>query len=198
MPKIVSREARREDVCAAAVRVLARGGPSALTLRSLAAELGGSITLVTYFFDDKADLFEAIVDGLLEDYSDSEVLAPTADARADLRKMVDWFIPANAEEDEREAGRIAMISMRATSTSVDHFYIAMEQKFREMFTRTLARLVPDADVETLVDFLRAGLNGLVLAATEHPEIWDTARRDRYRDALLTHVESFRTTSAVSA
>lgn len=192
MPKVVSRAARREEVADAAVRVLARGGPSALTLRSLAAELGGSITLVTYFFDDRDDLFEAIIDDvLLRDYSADEVINRTDDPLADLRSLMEWFMSSGPEDDEREAGRIALISMRAQSRSVDHFFEAMENKFRELFGAVLDRLVPANEVQGLVDYLRVGMNGIAISAVEHPEIWTPERRKSVVDLLIQTVEARR-------
>lgn len=194
MPKIVSRETRREEVCWAAMRILARGGSSALTLRSLAAELGGSITLVTYFFDGKADLFEAIVDQILEDYTADGMFPASDDPVADLRHLVHWYIPETPEDEEREAGRVALITLRSQNASIDHFYMAMEKAFREVFGRVLRRMVEESQVEHLLDFLRAGVNGAVLSITEHPEIWSPARRERYGDALVRYVELFRMSS----
>lgn len=191
MPKVVSKAARREEVADAAVRVLARGGPSALTLRSLAAELGGSITLVTYFFDNRDDLFEAIVDDLLGDYSVDKVLPHTTDPAADLRALTEWYMPAGPDDDEREAGRIALIAMRQQSRSVDHFFMAVERNFRALFGSALARIVPEADVAPLVDYLRVGLNGIAISAVEHPEIWTSERRRDVVDLLMRTVESHR-------
>ncbi len=186
MPKIVSREERREEVCAAAMRILARGGPSALTLRSLATELGGSITLVTYFFSNRADLFEAIVDDVLRGYTDDSGVPRTDDPAVDLINLLRWYSPQSTADDEREAGRISLIGMRSESASIDHFFSAVERTFREIFTAAVARIVPAGDVDRHVDFLRVGLNGLVLAVVEHPKYWSTQRRE---DVLRSLAES---------
>jgi DNA-binding transcriptional regulator YbjK len=49
-------EARRADILDAALRLVARGGPGALTMRGVAVEAGMPLGLVTYYFPSKDDL----------------------------------------------------------------------------------------------------------------------------------------------
>ena len=70
MPRYVDPLTRRMEITSAAMRILARGGPQALTLKSLAEEMGGSITLVTHFISNRAELFTAVVDDLTESYDE--------------------------------------------------------------------------------------------------------------------------------
>ena len=54
----------RREVARAAIQLLARRGPRGLTLRALAEEMGGSITLVTHFFPNRRALLDAVLDYL--------------------------------------------------------------------------------------------------------------------------------------
>lgn len=186
MPRRVDSAERRELITTAAVRILARGGPSALTLRSLAAELDGSITLVTHFFANRDDLFAAIVDELVETY-DSELaeIERGEDAPGRLRRLLQWMLPLGPDDIERESGRVALIPMREDA-NIDHFFLVNEQRARELITRHLEPLLPANRIPAAVDYLRAMVNGIVLSAVEHPDVW-TARRqlDVVEMALLT-------------
>lgn len=187
VPKVVDREGRREEVCGAAMRVIARGGPSALTLRSLAEELNGSITLVTHFFANRADLFEAITDDLLSSWDSSEDWQTSDDPTENLFQLLEWMVPLTKQEREREASRIALVSSRTQSPSIDHFYVAMERKNREVLAEAVRPLVPESAIEDAVDALRASTNGLVLSIVEHPKHWTKKRRKQFLRFIMSGV-----------
>ncbi len=94
MPRHVDPAQRRREITVAAVRILARSGPRSLTLKSLAEELGGSITLVTHFFSNREDLFSAVVQELTEGY-DHELAEMEAGASPveRLRILLQWMVP---------------------------------------------------------------------------------------------------------
>ncbi len=56
MPKIVNHEERREEVVAAARRVILREGIEAATTRAIAKEAGYSNGVLTHYFTDKDDI----------------------------------------------------------------------------------------------------------------------------------------------
>ncbi|TSE13410.1 TetR/AcrR family transcriptional regulator [Mesorhizobium intechi] len=176
MPRIVDSTKRRAEITDAAIRILARGGPSALTLRSLAEELNGSITLVTHFFANRAGLFEAIVDDYIACY-DSELaeLERGLPPLPTLRKFLTWLIPTDERDRGREASRIALNSMRGDK-SIDHFFEAMDRRIRELIAAHLGPLMDPKDIPAAVDFLRACTNGITLSSVEHPDLWTTARQ----------------------
>lgn len=183
MPKIVDHVNRRGEICGAAMRILARGGPSALTLRSLAKELNGSITLVTHFFSNRDDLFEAITDDLLLAYDHDHSWERVGDPSGSLRGLIEWLVPMEQDDDEREASRVALISMRDQSKGIDHFYVAMEERVRGMLAHAVNEVVPSELVPTATDYLRAAINGLVLSIVEHPKYWTLERRESVIDVL---------------
>ncbi|MFE6286283.1 TetR/AcrR family transcriptional regulator [Streptomyces sp. NPDC057877] len=59
MPKRVDHAQRRAHIADALVRVAARDGLHAVTMRAVAAEAGMSLNLVQYYFDTKAQLMHA-------------------------------------------------------------------------------------------------------------------------------------------
>jgi len=67
MPKYVDPQKRMDEIVDASERLLSTGGFTNLTLRNLAKQMGGSITLVTHYFESRAALVTAILDRSPED-----------------------------------------------------------------------------------------------------------------------------------
>ena len=188
MPRHVDPAQRRREISAAAVRILARGGPRSLTLKSLAEELGGSITLVTHFFSNRDDLFSAVVQEVAEGYDNElEQLEAGASPVERLRILLEWMIPLEAEEIEAEAGRVALIPHRGDQQSIDEFFNVMEKRMRGLIRDHLERIgtLGDVDLETATAYLRATTNGVTLSAIEHPDLWPPERQKQILDIALT-------------
>ncbi|MEU9425300.1 TetR/AcrR family transcriptional regulator [Streptomyces sp. NPDC048342] len=64
MPRRVDHAQRRAQITDALVRVAAREGLHAVTMRTVAAEAGMSLNLVQYYFDTKAQLLHATLQRL--------------------------------------------------------------------------------------------------------------------------------------
>ncbi|MEU4414833.1 TetR/AcrR family transcriptional regulator [Nocardia salmonicida] len=64
MPRIVNHAQRRAEIADAVVRVAARDGLHAVTIRAVAAEAGSSIRFVQYYFTTKAELLTGTLDHL--------------------------------------------------------------------------------------------------------------------------------------
>lgn len=185
MPRYVDPAQRRRDITVAAVRILARSGPRSLTLKSLAEELGGSITLVTHFFSNREDLFAAVVQELTEGY-DHELadLEAGASPAARLRILLEWMVPLNAEGIEAEAGRIALIPHRGDHESIDDFFNVMEERMRGLIRRHLEDVGAEIDLAFATSYLRATTNGLTLSAIEHPDLWPEKLQKQVLDVAL--------------
>ncbi|MER5756754.1 TetR/AcrR family transcriptional regulator [Streptomyces sp. NPDC002088] len=177
MPRHVDHEQRKRDITAAAMRILAERGLGALTLKSLAKELGGSITLVTHFYATRAELLQAITETVLQDY-DVELagLEEGADARERLQILLEWMLPLDEEAWIAECGRVALIGQREDDPSIDSFFDLMDTRMREYLRDHLRPLVEEERLEPMVDVLRVTVNGIVLAAVEHREEWPAKRQ----------------------
>lgn len=176
MPKVVDHAARRHEISIAAMRVLARSGPDGLTLRALARELHGSITLVTHFYADRQTLLEGIIDELSMNYDeDLAALSKTSSAVGDLREYLMWMVPQTAEEIDIERCRVALVHSSGNE-AIARFFATMEAKAREAFRERLQGLVKAEEIPEAIDFLRTLVNGAVLSAVEHPDIWTAERQ----------------------
>lgn len=185
MPRHVDPAQRRREITAAAVRILARGGPRSLTLKSLAEELGGSITLVTHFFSNREDLFSAVVQELTEGY-DHELAEMEAGASPveRLRILLQWMVPTDAEGIEAEAGRVALIPHRGDHESIENFFRVMEARMRSLIRGHLADIGIGTNLDFATSFLRATTNGVTLSAIEHPDLWPNELQKRVLDTAL--------------
>ncbi|MEV4737504.1 hypothetical protein MRBLWO14_002398 [Microbacterium sp. LWO14-1.2] len=176
MPKIVDHAARRHEISVAAMRVLARSGPDGLTLRALARELNGSITLVTHFYADRKTLLAGIIDELSTNYDDDVASLPlTGDRVEDLRAYLLWMVPLTPEEIDIERCRVALVHS-ADNSAIAGFFDSMEGRARSAFRARLDGLIDEDAMGEAIDFLRMLVNGAVLSAVEHPQYWTEERQ----------------------
>lgn len=100
MPKRVDHTQRRAHIVDALVRVAARDGLHAVTLRAVAIEAGISVHLVQYYFDTKARLLHAALEHLGRQSHErwARLLADRGDARSArdrLTSFVDAALPSD-------------------------------------------------------------------------------------------------------
>lgn len=185
MPRYVDPAQRRREITVAAVRILARSGPRSLTLKSLAEELGGSITLVTHFFANREDLFSAVVQELTEGY-DHELadLEDGAGPVERLRILLQWMAPLDADGVEAEAGRVALIPHRGDHKGIDDFFNVMEDRMRGLIRGHLKDIGTVRDLDFATAYLRATTNGVTLSAIEHPDLWPTELQKQVLDVAM--------------
>lgn len=100
MPKRVDHAQRRAHIADALVRVAARDGLHAVTMRAVAAEAGMSLNLVQYYFDTKAQLMHAALLHLEQQSHERwaarlENLNDPESARASLEAFVAEALPTD-------------------------------------------------------------------------------------------------------
>jgi AcrR family transcriptional regulator len=92
-PGSVAAENRPERILDAALRLLAQGGISAVSMRAVAREAGVSLGLVNYHYDDKTSLIRAALHRIEEQdvaITDPDpALAPEERLRAALARVAD-------------------------------------------------------------------------------------------------------------
>lgn len=185
MPRHVDRAQRRRDVTTAAIKLLADRGPGALTFRELARAMGGSITLVTHYYPNRASLLEGITKQLIDDF-DTDLAEQQAGLRpsAKLRALLEWMLPLDEAGRDEELARILLLGARDPELPLQQFFDAIEAKMRSLLRDHLAALIPPNDVEPTVEALRVLVNGVVLSVVEHPSEWTRPRQIAVLDRLL--------------
>lgn len=194
MPRSVDHDERRRDIARAAIRLLAKNGPRGLTLRALADELGGSITLVTHFFPNRRALLDAVTSQVLEDSAtdlasfESAQLAPAER----LRGFLMWLLPTTAETLQLERGRVLLSAESDAHFNVQEFFDTWERAVRDLIQQYLTPLVPESERQFYVDLLRVVQNGVVLSSVEHPKYWTPEKQIEFIDALVPLIERLST------
>jgi AcrR family transcriptional regulator len=186
MPRHIDRDQRERDVTEAALRILANDGPGALTLKNLAQALGGSQTLITYFYPNRQVLLSAITDRLIEQYDAALSLleSDTDDPVERLRLVLEWMLPTDDQSQLADRSRVLMVSRRDNDDSVRHFYDGHETKMRQLLREHLAPVLPGDRVEEYVELLRVTMNGVTLSCSEHPGEWPEDRQLALLDTIM--------------
>lgn len=185
IPRIIDKSERQRLIIESALRIIAEDGPSALTLNKLADELGGSITLVTHFYRNRAELLKGILDRVLADFDEElEQIESEATTQQRLRILLEWMLPLDSESLASERGRILLLSGRGTDLPVQDFADALEVRMTTLLRDHLAPLVSPDRLEVLVDTLRAFTNGVILSTVEHPGKWTADRQLASLDLIM--------------
>lgn len=185
MPRVINHDDRRRDIARAALRLLARQGPAGLTIRAVARELGGSLTVVTHYYDSRqallADLVEQLSQGWHVELGDLQRAGDEPLER--LRTMLEWLLPLNEDARLEERARFALLAAHD-----DPVYVNMLRGFdryiRDELRAYVAGVVPADRVDSSVDLLRAFTNGVVLDTVIDPQAWPASRQLRLLDELI--------------
>ncbi len=176
VPPALNKSERERVIYDAAMRLMSEKGPGALTLRKLADELGGSITLVTHVYPDRAALMKGLTRTAIAEFdADLATLEDGADDRERLRLLLEWMLPLSAEEQRKERARVMLVSYRDSDLHVGVFSTAMDRKMRALLRSHLAPFRRGDELDAAVELLRVLINGVVLAAAEHPGKWPRRR-----------------------
>lgn len=187
MPRPLDLPQRRRDITAIALRILSEVGLDGLTLKAIAVELGGSITLVTHIYPTRRDLLLGIAENLLDEYDAQlpELEAGAADRPERLRILLEWMLPRSDAGWSQERSRIVLLSDNETGPILAS---KMDLRMRALIREHLVGLVPADEVDEYVDLLRVVTNGIVLASVEHRFDWPAERQVKILHAALRRLD----------
>jgi AcrR family transcriptional regulator len=158
-------ESFRSDACAAAIRLFAEKGDDGVTLRALGRELGVSAMTPYRYFDNKADIYEAVVETGFERLSErslrvaDEHTHPLERLRALGRAYIAFGI------DEPHAYRIMFQLDRASEQAAEHpKEIALRscwQTVKETIQLAIDAGLMVGDANTLAHICWVALHGIV-------------------------------------
>jgi TetR/AcrR family transcriptional regulator, cholesterol catabolism regulator len=150
----VGREAKVDEILAAAVARLEEGGYDALSVVGLSRQLGIAQNAIYWYFPSKDHLFVAALERMLRD-----VVARKPPRQRSLERKVLWFV----EQLEAMADvRAAMFERARTSETVAAFAAQLHETWRRMLGNVLAGRVPEEDRAVTVDALLATIQGALL------------------------------------
>jgi AcrR family transcriptional regulator len=200
MPRIVDADQRRDDITAAAARVIARAGIEAATMREVAAEAGWTTGVLTHYFADKRELLLATFEASL---SKRRSLRPTTELMPPAERLRHSLEGALPLDDERR--RHWMVTLACCSHAVGDPRLAAAQaaayrEFRDHITAQLSLMTAargvahvggsdsnDGDARTMAERLIALADGIAVQALFDPSSWPPRRQLAALDTELAAV-----------
>lgn len=169
MPRHVDHADRRREIAEAAVHVLAHKGLAGLTIRAVAEQLGGSVTLVTHYYRSREDLINDLALQLTDSWTDAvvELDSSAADPRGRLESLLLWALPETEEQMVIERARLQLLAAREEFPDAGSVFARWDGYMRSQFREHLRDLVEPDRVERTVDILRAVVTGITFEAYQH-------------------------------
>jgi AcrR family transcriptional regulator len=139
MPKLVDRDARREELASALWRLVLREGIESASLRRVAAEAGWSAGSLRHYFATQSDLLAFAMELVVQRVTDRvDAIQPASDPRETAERVLHEVLPLDPER-----------------TAEMQVWLA--------FT---ARALVEPDLRELRDAAHVGLRGLCVAAVD--------------------------------
>jgi AcrR family transcriptional regulator len=164
---------RRDEVVDAAVRVIARDGLSAASLRSIAREIGYTTGVVMHYFKDKQELLVAAAEAVFSPF-DPLLADVTPDGFEGLRRLC--IVPLPTTETKEALWRIYAQALASAETE-PAFAETVRSRYSAIRVRVQALLAEgqqerylrgDFDPAAQCDILCAIIDGLALHAISEP------------------------------
>jgi len=168
-----------------ALTLLARDGASGLSLRSIAAEMGGSLTLVTHYYANRQELMTDLARQICHGWQAHIDRMDEAhhEPRERLRTFLAWMLPLTEKGQEEEHARLALL-VADSDPECRAVLVEFDNYLRELLRQRLAGLVPKKRVSVVADLLRAFTSGMVLDVQLTPELWPVKRQLTLLDTML--------------
>lgn len=184
MPIQVDVDERRQSIAEATFRVAARTGVAAVTLRSVAAEMGSSTTVITNYLPTRADLLVNAIDVLGREWMEEvdEVRSRRSGIEA-LREVIRTAVDWDDEELMRCRFWVAVMSTPNRTEDVDLRLAATASRVRNVLEELLDELGADAPRQG-ADLLFLLAQGVAASIVEDPAAWPRKRTLAAADLAL--------------
>lgn len=189
MPRHVDHDGRRSRIVKVTMGLLATGGLRAVTIREVARQLRGSLTLVRHYYPTRSAIVDDLASQLIEIWRQevADIDAGTDEPIERLRQYLAWALPTRAEALRREQARIRLLAERESEPSATATFQAFDATMRWDLRRHLEGLVDDESLEFVVDLLRVAVTGVTVLAVEHEGRWTPKKQLQFADQLLATV-----------
>lgn len=183
MPRDIDVERRLADIAAATVRVAHTSGAHAVTIRSVAKQLGGSTTLVTNYVPTRARLIINALDHAQRQW-DSE-LADLAALPPDQRlaALIHWEITQSDDEAVLRALILEAVANSLVEPDTREALRKASAQYRALLTEA-ARDAGYTNPTQVVDSVLLMMRGAYIVTAEDPQTWSEQRVDETIRAVL--------------
>ncbi len=148
MPKIVDHEARRAEITAVAVRLIADGGLEAATIREIASQSGYSKGVVEHYFDNKEELISAALGQINVHYmARAQQASEGQRGLGAIRACLRITLPLTQELRREWKVRLVFWSMAATDKALKKQQGERFQKAAELFAHHFEEAFEDSEIE---------------------------------------------------
>ncbi|OWJ89744.1 TetR family transcriptional regulator [Pseudomonas sp. A46] len=180
--------AKRSELLAAVVSVIAEEGYAGASLRKVAKRAGYTTGAVTYYFANKEEMVSAVAQDLFDKVDTLMERQEHIDVRALVTQLLDW---TNTDE---QISWLAWLQLLSHARQEPAFADVIKQRyarFREVFTAALKRgqkqglIRKDIAADLLADQLSAMSDGWMMMLPIEPERFSDKRARALLDALIT-------------
>lgn len=196
MPKLVDHDTRRHEIIRSVLRLAARGGLEAVTMRDVATEAGFANGALTHYFRNKDQLLAAAYQYIYDRTNQrAEAATDGASGLAALRRLCLEILPLDEERvvEARVAVSFWGRALHNPDMSALHGQVLDDWRARMLRwlrdSRDAGETPGDAPVERVVDELLTALMGAQVNATMAPGISAPARLEAVLDGILDPLNS---------
>lgn len=175
MPREIDAGQRLADIAAATVRVARTAGAQAVTIRSVARELGGSTTLVTNYLPSRAALIINALDQgrdrWLAERTEAIAAVPVAER---LTALIEWSLSTGGDDAVLRTLILEIVANVNVEPEMRESLRRESIEFQQVLETAAAEagFVDPGHVAALVYVL---VRGSYIATTEDPDRWDESR-----------------------
>lgn len=174
MPREVNADQRLAAIADATVRVARTSGAQAVTIRSVARELGGSTTLVTNYLPTRAALIANALDRAQDRWRvEREEVGATADGADQLTTLLEATLTSNADDPVLRTLILEIVA----NASVEPELGANLRRESAVFQDELVDAASASGYENprrVAELLYLLLRGATIATVEDPAHWNDA------------------------
>jgi AcrR family transcriptional regulator len=187
----IDHTARREAIAEAAWRIIRRDGLHAVSVRTVAGEVGLSTGSLRHVFASQAELLQFSMELVAERIRARIAAIPdAAPARERIERMVSEILPLDAERVAEAEVWLAFVARSRVEPSLRRLVEQLDEAQRAWLRSALAEMfieqhVRDRDATREAERLYAVMDGLVLHAIASP---GSLSRDLMTDALAQHLD----------
>ncbi|MCI2423845.1 TetR family transcriptional regulator C-terminal domain-containing protein [Saccharopolyspora sp. K220] len=184
MPLDVDAETRLNAIAEATIAQAEQHGPRAVTIRTVAARLGGSTTKVTHYVRTRGELMANAVRQAEQMWRTQLAgIASGTTGRERLTTLVEWWTTGTARYDVFRRMWVEMLAMRGSDEAIDRAVRQEAHAERDALVAALveARII---DPHRRADMLYLLLRGFNISSVEDPQTWPAERGRRAALALL--------------
>jgi len=184
MPRDVDLDQRLADIAAATVDVAEREGTHAVTIRSVAKQLGGSTTLVTNYIPSRAGLILNALDHARTRWrTELDELLASRRPEDQLSAVLDWSLSAEGDDSVINSLIIEIVANAAVEPTL-RAALQRESLALHELLRSAADASGYVDPIGVADALYVLVRGVTFATLEDPAGWPDPRVRATIDRVL--------------